>query len=318
MRSLKITLTVLALLLLVTAASAFPESKHAAMKDPSKAVEKAPETFTAKLETTKGDIVFECTRSWAPNGVDRFYNLMKIGFFNDVAMFRVKKGFVVQWGIHGNPEISSIWKNANLPVDPVQKQISNTRGTLTYAMAGSPTTRSTQLFINYGNNARLDAMGFAPVCKVIQGMEEVAEKLYGDYGEKPSGKQGDIQSKGNAYLREAWPNLDYIKTSSIVKEGAPAAPGSPSDGKEEPKDNKGGNQTLLIGLAIAATLGAGYFFMKGKDEEDDEDDEPPPRKKKATKKKRSTTAGAKKTATKKKRTKKKTSKKKARKKPASD
>lgn len=208
-------LAVLFLLALAADASAFPQSNHPAMLDPSKATEKAPETFRAKFETTKGDIVFECTRAWAPNGVDRFYNLVKIGFYDDVALFRVAKGFVVQWGIHGNPKVSAAWQRANIPPDPVKQ--SNTRGMLTYAMAGRPDTRSTQVFINYADNKSLDSQGFAPICKVVEGMA-VADSFYSGYGEAVTEEQGPITMQGNAYLKEKWPNLDYIKTATIVGE----------------------------------------------------------------------------------------------------
>jgi peptidyl-prolyl cis-trans isomerase A (cyclophilin A) len=191
----------------------FPEGTHAALRDPSKAAEKAPAKFKAKFETTAGDFVIESERDWAPNGVDRFYNLVKIGFFNDVCFFRAVTGFVVQFGIHGNPAVSKHWRDANLAPDPVKE--SNKRGYLTYAMAGSPDTRSTQLFINYKDNDRLDKMGFAPVGKVVSGMD-VVDKLHQGYGEAPSGAQGAIQEKGNAFLRAEFPELDYIKTATIV------------------------------------------------------------------------------------------------------
>lgn len=239
---------------LVLAADAHAESTHPAMTDPSKANETAPATFRANFETTKGNVVFECTRDWAPNGVDRFYNLVKIGFFDDVALFRVAKGFVVQWGIHGNPKVSAVWSDANIPPDPPKQ--SNTRGMLTYAMAGSPTTRSTQLFINYGNNAGLDAQGFAPICKVTEGME-VADSFNGEYGERVTGMQGKIQAQGNAYLKASWPNLDYIKTATIVGEdnthGSAVTETKSADGKTE----EGGNNTLFYvvgGFAVAAAL----------------------------------------------------------------
>jgi peptidyl-prolyl cis-trans isomerase A (cyclophilin A) len=230
-------------------AAAFPQSTHPAMTDPSKAKEKAPDTFKARFETTKGDLVFECTREWAPNGVDRFYNLVRIGFFDDVALFRVVKGFVVQWGIHGDPKVSAKWRDANLPPDPVKQ--SNTRGMLTYAMAGSPDTRSTQLFLNYGDNKNLDAMGFAPICRIIEGMD-VAEKFYGDYGEALTDAQGAIQMQGNAYLRSKWPKLDYIKTATIVGEATLPDRGKTAD--TAPAGSAGGD---VSGTGGAETGGAG-------------------------------------------------------------
>jgi peptidyl-prolyl cis-trans isomerase A (cyclophilin A) len=257
MRSV-LTLVAAGLALAPAVALAFPQSTHPAMTKPSLASEKAPDTFKAKFDTTKGEVVFDCTRAWAPNGVDRFYNLVKIGFFDDIALFRVAKGFVVQWGIHGDPKVAAAWRDANLPPDPPKQ--SNTRGMLTYAMAGSPDTRSTQLFINYGNNAGLDAQGFAPICKVASGME-IADSFFGDYGEELTELQGEIQMKGNAFLREKYPKLDYVKTATIVGEGpshdsaeAPAAPKDPGTGESSVP-------WVVGGLAIAGVLV--FFAMRG-------------------------------------------------------
>lgn len=240
-------------------ASAFPQSTHPAMKDPSKATEKAPDSFRAKLTTTKGDIVFECTRAWAPNGVDRFYNLVKIGFFDDIALFRVAKGFVVQWGIHGDPAVSKVWSDANLQPDPVVE--SNKRGTLTYAMAGRPDTRSTQLFINYKDNTGLDGQGFAPLCKVVEGME-TADAFNGEYAERVTGMQGEIQAKGNAYLHEKWPNLDYIKTAVIVGGGGstPSA-ATKSDSTGSSQEGPGFLTLVAGGLVLAGII---YFVVSRK------------------------------------------------------
>lgn len=266
-----------------TDATAFPQSNHPAMTDPGKAVEKAPDTFKAKFETTKGDFVVECTRSWAPNGVDRFYNLVKIGFFDDIAFFRVAKGFVVQWGIHGDPKVSSAWQNANLPPDtPTQ---SNTRGMLTYAMAGRPDTRSTQLFINFKDNANLDQMGFAPLCKVSEGMD-VVDALNGEYGEKITRMQGEIHEKGNAYLREKWPNLDYVKTARIAGEGG----GGSSGGSASAKPDEGGTSPIPFVVGGAAIAGLLVYMARNKKQEpppapaksekSDKKDAPPKKKKK--------------------------------------
>jgi|GEM_PF-2637360 len=260
MRSV-VALFALASLALVADASA--ESTHPAMTDPSKATTPAPATFRAKFETTKGTVVFECTRDWAPNGVDRFYNLVRIGFFDDVALFRVAKGFVVQWGIHGNPKVSAVWSDANIPPDPPKQ--SNTRGMLTYAMAGSPTTRSTQLFINYGNNASLDAQGFAPLCKVVLGME-IADAFNGEYGERVTGMQGKIQSQGNTYLKASWPNLDYIKTATIEGDASPHGSTDGSKPADEKVEERSSNTLFYLvgGFAVAAALA--WFFTKKSDE----------------------------------------------------
>lgn len=184
--------------------------------DPSKLTEKAPETFKAQFETTKGKIVIEVTRSLSPNGADRFYNLVRSGFFSDIAFFRVIPGFMCQFGIHGDPAVSAKWREANIADDVVKG--SNTRGAITFATAG-PGTRTTQLFINFGNNVNLDGMGFSPFGKVVEGMD-VVDKINGEYGEGAPGgngpSQGRIQAEGNAYMKKDFPNLDYIKSASIV------------------------------------------------------------------------------------------------------
>jgi peptidyl-prolyl cis-trans isomerase A (cyclophilin A) len=186
--------------------------------DPGKLTATAPETFRAVFNTTKGRVVIEVTRALAPIGADRFYNLVRSGYFTDIAFFRVIPGFMCQFGIHGDPAVSAKWRDANLNDDPVKG--SNTRGTITFATAG-PNTRTTQLFINFGDNGNLDGQGFAPFGKVIEGMDAV-DKINGEYGESPD--QGRIQGEGNAYLKKEFPNLDYIKSASILTfTGAPAA-----------------------------------------------------------------------------------------------
>lgn len=192
------------------------KSAAPAFADPAKLTEKSPETFRAQFDTTKGKFTIEVTRSLAPNGADRFYNLVKSGYFKDIAFFRVVPGFMVQFGINGDPAISAKWRDANIPDDPVKG--SNTRGTVTFATAG-PNTRTTQLFINFGNNTFLDGQGFSPFGKVISGME-VVDKINAEYGESPN--QGRIQFDGNAYLKSEFPNLDYIKSAAIVSEELPA------------------------------------------------------------------------------------------------
>ena len=195
-----------------------PAHADASTPLPANATATAPAVFKAKFVTTKGDFTVEVHRDWAPLGADRFYNLVKTGFFTDIAFFRVVKGFMVQFGIHGDPKISAEWKHANIQDDPVGKA-SNTKGMVTFAMAG-PNTRTTQIFINYADNARLDSMGFPPFGKVVDGMKTV-DAIEGMYGEgAPQGRgpsQGRIQSEGNAYLKASFPQLDYIKSASIVK-----------------------------------------------------------------------------------------------------
>jgi peptidyl-prolyl cis-trans isomerase A (cyclophilin A) len=174
---------------------------------------KAPATFAAEFKTTKGTFVVTVRRSWAPRGADRFYNLVKAGFFNGDEFFRVLKGFVVQFGISGYPAVSKAWQTANLVDDPVKA--SNKVGTITYA-DGGPNTRTTQVFINLGNNGpNLDGQGFAPFGKVTSGMK-VVEKLYGGYGDGPSNAQPQIQAQGNSFLKKRFPKLDSVIQARIV------------------------------------------------------------------------------------------------------
>ncbi|MBI3981589.1 MAG: peptidylprolyl isomerase [Gemmatimonadetes bacterium] len=172
--------------------------------------ETAPATYRVKFETSEGDFVVEVTRAWAPNGADRFYNLVKHGFYDEARFFRVIAGFMAQFGINADPQVSARWRGASIPDDPVKE--SNQRGYVTFAMAG-PNTRTTQVFINFGDNARLDGMGFPPFGRVIQGME-VVDRIHSGYGETPN--QGRIQMQGNAYLTTAFPELDYIRKASVV------------------------------------------------------------------------------------------------------
>src|ERR1051325_2912875 len=181
--------------------------------NPAKLTEKAPESFKVRFDTTKGSFTIAATRSLAPNGADRFYNLVRSGYFKDIAFFRVVPGFMCQFGIHGDPAVSAKWHEANIPDDSVKG--SNTRGTITFATAG-PNTRTTQLFINFGDNVNLDRMGFSPFGKVVEGME-VVDKINGEYGENPPYVQGRLHAEGNAFLKKEFPNLDYIKSATILK-----------------------------------------------------------------------------------------------------
>ena len=182
--------------------------------DPSKLTEKERAIYAE--HTTKGKFTVEVTRSTAPNGVDRFYNLVRSGYFKDIAFFRVIPGFMCQFGIHGDPKVAAAWKTASITDDPVKT--SNTRGAITFATRG-PNTRTTQLFINFGDNKNLDSMGFASFGKVTEGMEVVL-KINGEYGEgAPRGRgpdQGRVQLEGNEYLKKDFPNLDYIKSATIL------------------------------------------------------------------------------------------------------
>jgi peptidyl-prolyl cis-trans isomerase A (cyclophilin A) len=194
------------------------QADTAKLANPADLKETAPATFTANFDTSVGPFVITVHRDWAPNGADRFYNLVKNGFFNDARFFRAIPGFMVQFGIHGTPAIAAAWRNARLAVDKVVQ--SNRRGYVTYAMGGSPDTRTTQVFINFRDNTNLDKMGFAPFGQVTTGME-VVDKIFTGYGEgAPSGKgpeQGRIQAEGNAYLMKSFPKLDYVKSATIGK-----------------------------------------------------------------------------------------------------
>ena len=203
-------LAALALLVPVIGVSA-QEKTPAVLKNPAALKEKAPAKYRAQFETTQGTFVVDVTRAWSPNGADRFYNLVKNGFFDHVKFFRVVPGFVVQFGIHGDPAIATKWLEANIQDDSKVIQ-GNKRGFLTFAKSGAPNSRSTQLFINLKDNDRLDDMGFSPLGRVVEGME-VVEQINSEYGESP--EQGRIQTEGNEYLKQNFPNLDYIKTARV-------------------------------------------------------------------------------------------------------
>lgn len=218
MKRVVAAISMLALPALVLAQGSGVDLSKAKLRTPSALTAKAPDTFKAKFDTSKGIFVVTVHRDWAPIGADRFYNLVSNGFYDDVRFFRVLDGFMAQFGINGTPAIQSAWKNATLTDDPVKE--SNKRGFMTYAKTGAPNSRSTQLFINFGNNASLDRQGFAPFGEITTGMD-VVDKLYSGYGEgAPSGKgpeQARIQSEGNAYLVKDFPKLDYVKKATIEK-----------------------------------------------------------------------------------------------------
>ena len=183
---------------------------------PDALTETAPDVFQARFETSKGDFVIEVHRDWSPKGADRFYNLVANGYYDNVRFFRVMSGFMVQFGIHGDSEVSAVWRDQRINDDPVVQ--SNTRGFVTYAMGGA-NTRTTQIFINFGDNSRLDAMGFSPFGQVVEGME-VVDQIYSGYGDtQPRGRGPDpvsIQVRGNNYLDEDFPNLDFVRQATIV------------------------------------------------------------------------------------------------------
>lgn len=206
--------------LFMTAALALSLSSEAfaqagSLANPAALNEKAPATYKAKFDTSKGVFIVEVRRDWAPNGADRFYNLVKNGFFDDTRFFRVVPNFMVQFGINGDPKVSAPWRGARIQDDKVTQ--SNKRGHITFATSG-PNSRTTQVFINFKDNNFLDGQGFAPFGQVVTGMN-VVDALYSGYGEgAPSGKgpdQGRIQMEGNDYLTKSFPQLDYVKKASI-------------------------------------------------------------------------------------------------------
>lgn len=200
-----------AMMLAATTAIAQDVAK-AKLRTPAALNEKAPDVYKVKFDASAGVVVIEVHRDWAPLGADRFYNLAKNGFYDDVRFFRVLEGFMAQFGMNGDPAVQGVWSTANFKDDPVKE--SNKRGYVTFAKAAAPNSRSTQLFINFADNAPLDAQGFAPIGKVVTGMD-VVDKLYSGYGRDNVPNQGEIVAKGNAYLKAEYPKLDYIKRATI-------------------------------------------------------------------------------------------------------
>ena len=186
----------------------------AKLRTPSQLTEKAPDRFKAKLDTSQGTVVIDVHRDWAPLGADRFYNLVKNGFYDDCRFFRVLDGFMAQIGMNGDPSIQSVWGRTNFNDDPVKG--SNKRGFVSFAKSSAPNSRSTQFFINFADNSNLDPQGFSPFGEVVTGMDRV-DKLYGGYGRNNVPDQERITAEGNAYLMKTYPKLDYIKTATIEK-----------------------------------------------------------------------------------------------------
>ena len=195
--------------------AATPLIAQGSLGNPAALTEQAPATYKARFDTSKGVFVIDVRRESAPAGADRFYNLVKNGFYDENRFFRVISGFMVQFGINGNPQVSTPWRNAQIKDDPVKQ--SNKRGFITFATSG-PNSRTTQVFINFGDNSRLDGMGFASFGQINSGMN-VVDQLYADYGEgAPQGRgpnQGRIQGEGNAYLTRDFPNLDFVRKATI-------------------------------------------------------------------------------------------------------
>lgn len=202
------------LLVFLIAPAAFGQATKGALTRPSALKERAPDVYKARFETTAGAFVIEVHSDWAPNGADRFYNLVKNGYYDGCRFFRVVPGFMVQFGINGDPAIQRNWVNANIPDETVKPKQSNTRGFVSFAKSAAPNSRTTQVFINFADNSRLNRDGFAPFGRVVAGMD-VVDKIYSAYGQTPD--QGRIQAEGNAYLTKSFPKLDYIKKATIEK-----------------------------------------------------------------------------------------------------
>ncbi|HVH71175.1 MAG TPA: peptidylprolyl isomerase [Candidatus Dormibacteraeota bacterium] len=202
-------------------ASAAPTYDRTLLR-PTMLREQAPETYQVKFETTRGDFVMTVTRAWAPIGADRFYNLVKHHFYDNMVVFRAVPGFVVQFGISSYPAVSSAWRNANIKDDRVTQ--SNKRGFVTYAKTSAPNSRSTQIFINFKDNSFLDSQGFAPFGVIDAAGMKVVEMLYDQYGDQPTSEQDQIERAGKAYLDSKYPKLDVIKHATLVStaEAAPA------------------------------------------------------------------------------------------------
>lgn len=213
-----------ALLVLALGCGGKPPAKKADGPDlsnpllyPARFKETAPNEFRAQFTTSKGEFVVEVHRDWAPIGADRFYNLVKAGFYDDVRIYRVLKGFMVQFGLNGDPLVNAQWKNKVLVDDPVKE--SNKRGRMTFAKGG-PTSRTTEVFINYRDNPDLDGRGFSPFGEVVEGMD-VVDAFYAAYGDGPPRGEGPYQAmvvaRGNAYLDATFPDLDRIEQAVIAE-----------------------------------------------------------------------------------------------------
>jgi cyclophilin family peptidyl-prolyl cis-trans isomerase len=207
------------LLSLAAAQSTGPTERARALRDPKNSLwtQPAPEVYRVLIKTTKGNITLEVTRALAPRGADRFYHLVEVGFYNDSRFYRVITGRFAQFGIAGDPAIAKIWQNERFPDDPVKD--TNVRGTFAFAMTG-PDARTTQIYVNTGDQSRLDAMGFAPFGKVVEGMD-VVDSLYAGYAEQSgggmrAGHQGKLFDEGNAYLDREFPLLDKLLRAEIV------------------------------------------------------------------------------------------------------
>ena len=194
-----------------------PAEAFRRLVDVDGASETAPDEFRVEFDTTKGKIVLEVHREWSPHGVDRFYSLVRVGYYDDVAFFRVIDGFMAQFGMHGDPKVTRRWQRASITDDPVKE--SNKRGYVTFAKTGRPHSRTTQLFINLKDNVGLDRQGFSPFARVVEGMD-VVDQIYKVGEGAPRGRgpsQQQIQRRGNDYLKKNFKELDYLVRASIVE-----------------------------------------------------------------------------------------------------
>ena len=185
-------------------------AQRGSLTTPTALTETAPAQFTALLDTSAGTIVIRVTRAWAPLGADRFYTLVKQGFYDGNRFFRVIPKFMAQFGLNGDPAVSAVWKDQTMPAD--RPLMSNTRGRVTFAQGTMAASRTTQVFINYGDNSRLDIDGFAPFGEVISSMI-LAERLFSEYGEGPD--QARILTEGNAFLTAVFPRMSFIRKATI-------------------------------------------------------------------------------------------------------
>jgi peptidyl-prolyl cis-trans isomerase A (cyclophilin A) len=211
-------------LLTLLAACSLLSAAPPAKKAPPKLV--VPPEYKVKFETTKGDVVIQVHRDWSPVGADHFYQLVTKHYYDDNAFFRAIKGFVVQFGMNGDPKVTARWNANTIPDDPHNKP--NKPGTVVFAQTSRPASRTTHIFINLGDNSEsLDSMGFTPFGEVISGMD-VVQNLYVGYGDAPPEGGGPDQEAlahgGNAYLQKEFPKLDYIKKATVIDPPPPPAP----------------------------------------------------------------------------------------------
>jgi peptidyl-prolyl cis-trans isomerase A (cyclophilin A) len=213
-------LVLLGLLVLAGCGGSSSSGPPKALLHPEQLTKKAPQLFDVTFHTTKGDFTLSVHRTWAPLAADRFYNLVKNHFYDGAKVFRVVPGFVAQFGISPYPAVSKAWQNATIPDDTIT--VHNERGAVSFASAG-PDTRTTQVFINLGNNTNLDTNQFAPFAAVVSGID-VVDKLYSGYGDAPTPHQGEMMTQGNAWLEKHYPKLDTIESTTVSNEQNPALP----------------------------------------------------------------------------------------------